>query len=242
MRNTYEFKSVIDMPVMDVDETLRSVKVAFSMVGNIDSDGDVMEPGAFNKTWSERGPSGKNLIYHLIDHNTSIKSIVGKPKELGYDGNYAYGVTPIVDTNLGNDMLKMYQDGIISNHSFGFYVPKDRSNEKDGVRYIKEVSQYEYSSVLWGANSETPTLGMMKSLTQEEQKTKLSDRLTILLKGFKNGRYTDETFSLLEIEIKQIQQSIEEFTNAVTIVTPSPNENEILKVLKETNLKLKKLV
>lgn len=240
----YEIKSAMDMPVLDVDTEKRRVKVAFSMIGNVDLDQDVTEYGAFDKTWAERGPEGKDLIWHLVDHVPRLTSNIGKPKELGYDQNYAFGITPITDTTLGNDVLKMYIDGIVNQHSYGFAIPKNRSEERDGVRYIKEVMQFEYSSVLWGANESTPTLELMKSIPFEEQKTKLSDRLEKLLKGWKHGTYTDDTFSLLEIEIKQIQSKILELSTLAAPIPEAPAppiENELLKALKETNERIRKI-
>jgi len=53
---------------------------------------------------------------------------------------------------------------------------------------------------------------MMKGLSFQDQKSSLNKRLELLLKGFKHGTYTDETFSLIEIEIKQIQQLIDQIT------------------------------
>ena len=58
----------------------------------------------------------------------------------------------------------------------------------------------------------------------------LVQRLERLSKAFKHGQFTDESFSLLELEIKQIQQKIEELsTQAVANATPAPDENEGLK-------------
>ena len=224
-----EFKSMPEMPVLDVDTEKKRVKVAFSNVGNVDFDNDVMMKGAFDKTWSERGPMGKNLIWHVVDHSASIKSVLGKPAELGYEGDYAFGITPMVDTALGNDTFKMYADGLINQHSFSYAVPKDRSQMKDGVRYIREVVQKEYSTVLWGANPITPTMEVIKSLGIEKVQEGLCLRLEKLGHSFKHGTYTDETFSLMEIEIKQIQQAITELsTYAATPVAPTPDDSRAL--------------
>ncbi len=228
-----EYKGTSEMPVMDVDATSRCVKVAFSCIGNVDLDSDIIEPGSFDKTWSERGPAGKNLIWHVVDHSTSVKSILGKPKELGYMGNYAFGITPMVKTDLGNDVLKMYQDGLMNQHSFAYTVPKGRSEMKGDVRHIKEVMQYEYTTVLWGANPETPMLDLVKSLGFEKAKETLNGRLERLLKGYRHGTYTDETFSLLELEIKQIQQQISDISTHAAEQAPAPDE--LKELLNEIN-------
>jgi len=63
------------------------------------------------------------------------------------------------------------------------------------------------------------------------------------LKAFKHGTFNDTTFSLLEIQIKQIQSKILELSTPPVVETVKPqSENELLKALKETNSKLLKLM
>jgi len=64
---------------------------------------------------------------------------------------------------------------------------------------------FEGSSVLWGANSNTPTV-MVKS----EIKSTLIDEIAKTIKSLRNGFYTDETFGLLELKLKQLQQYLAE--------------------------------
>ena len=72
-----------------------------------------------------------------------------------------------------------------------------------------------------------------------------------LLKAFKGGRFTDETFALMEIEIKRIQADLLEIeiVKEITAVAEAPqpiieeiknNDAEILKAIKEFNKILKK--
>ncbi len=83
--------------VLDVDTEKRTVKAVWSRMGNIDLDMDIMAAGCFNRTVSQRGPSGKNQIWSLVDHNPSIKSALGKPSELYVEGDMLVAVTKIVD-------------------------------------------------------------------------------------------------------------------------------------------------
>ena len=80
-----QFKTISDS-VLDVDDKTRVVKVAISEVGVKDLDGDVVDPGAFAKTIMERGPQGSKLIWHLTDHNPSLKNAIGKPSEISMQG------------------------------------------------------------------------------------------------------------------------------------------------------------
>jgi hypothetical protein len=54
----------------------------------------------------------------------------------------------------------------------------------------------------WGANMNTP---VMKSLEDRNYWTK---RIEKLMKALSSGSYTDETFDLLEIQLKQIHEMI----------------------------------
>jgi ketol-acid reductoisomerase len=109
-----------------------------------------------------------------------------------------------------------------------------------GIRTIKELMLYEGSAVLWAANPETPTLAMYKGMEQAEVQETLNGRLEKLLKAFKHGTFTDETFSLLEIEIKQIQKAISDITTQPAANAVEPDTNAIVfEALKQFNHSLK---
>ena len=230
MSSKIEFKSVLVDEALDVDVPMRTVKAVWSRMGNTDLDNDIIVPEAYSKTLMENGPQGKNIIWSLVDHNASFKNALGKPSELYVEGDKLIAVTKIVDTAIGQDMIKLYNEGLINQHSIGFAVKRSDMDQKTGIRTIKELKLYEGSAVLWGANPETPTLEMSKSMLDVNEQLSLVQRLERLSKAFKHGQFTDESFSLLELEIKQIQQKIEELsTQAVANATPAPDENEGLK-------------
>jgi HK97 family phage prohead protease len=154
--------------VLDVDDKSRRVKNVFNKTGVKDSDNDVIEKTAFNNSISQRGPQGKNLIFHLADHMASLKSTIGKFSELYMEGDNLVGVTIIPKTTLGNDVLELYKTGVINQHSIGFNtVQKETMHQDDPEKrfnIIKEVKLWEGSSVVWGANEWTPSLSVVKSL------------------------------------------------------------------------------
>ena len=216
-------KQDIGYEVMDVDTEQRRVKAVWARTGNVDLDNDIIVPEAFTKTLRERGPSGKNLIWSLVDHCAEMEAVIGKPEQLYVEGDMLIAITPIVETEKGEDIIKLYEAGLINQHSIGFSTIKSNVN-KEGVRTITELKLYEGSAVLWGANPETPMLELVKSLGFEGAKENLNGRLEKLLKGFKHGTYTDETFSLLELEIKQIQQQISDISTHAAEQAPAPDE------------------
>ena len=226
--------------VEDVDVQSRKVKAVWARTSNVDLDSDIILPTAFTKTISERGPVGKNLIWSLIDHKASMKSAIGKPAELYVDGDMLIAVTPIIETEAGEDVLKLYEAGLINQHSIGFSTIKNEMDNESGIRTITELMLYEGSAVLWAANPETPTLSVYKGMQPDELKQTLIGRLESLTKAFKHGTFTDETFSLLEIEIKQIQTAISEITTPPAAKAVEPESNEVVfEALKQFNNRLK---
>jgi HK97 family phage prohead protease len=198
-----QYKSVGE--IKDVDVEKRIITGYASRVGNIDLVGDMIMPGAFTKTINERGPMGKNEIWFL--HNHSTDSPLGKPSILKEDNYGLYFESKIVDTEIGSDILKLYNEGLINQHSIGFSTIKqnkvDATAGNPGYYQIQEVKLYEFSSVLWGANPDTPFMGV-KSLDAQG----LQDRFDKLYKQLKSGNLKDETYELLEIEYNFIKSEI----------------------------------
>lgn len=199
-----------------------------SAFGNIDSDEDMITYGAYSKTISEWGPKGKNRIVHLRDHKTSLP--LAKPTLLKEDSTGLYFESKISLTTYGMDTLKLYEDGVINEHSVGF-IPIKSEFINDPVRpynKITEVKLFEFSSVLWGANEDTPFTGFKSELEIEN----VFDRLMKLYKSFRGGNMTDETYELLEIEIHQLESKLKsqfcETQKPTNIVTPEA-ENPIIK-------------
>ena len=69
----------------------------------------------------------------------------------------------------------------------------------------KESMQFEYSTVMVGANELTPNLGV-KGANKEEQLSNIFKRYNKITKALQKGRYTDETMFEFEYQSKQIKQ------------------------------------
>ena len=144
------------------------------------------------------------MIFSLVDHKADMHHVIGKPSELYVDGDKLVAVTKIVPTSMGEDIIKLYDAGLINQHSIGFSTIK-QTEEVNGPRVIKELKLYEGSAVLWGANPETPTIAMKSNNIEL-----LSLRLESLKKAFRNGSFTNETFAFIETEIKRIEQGLDD--------------------------------
>jgi hypothetical protein len=237
MSNKFQTKDYGNQ-VVDVDSQSRRVKSVVAVFDNVDLDNDIIVPEAVTKTIKERGPKGKKLIWNLIDHRADLKSALGKPDELYVEGKELFAITPIVETELGEDYLKLCEAGVINQFSIGFSTVKS-TMQKD-VRVIQELKLYEFSAVLWGANPETRFDGMVKSEWKQDKKT-LNDRLEKLLVSFKHGNFTDGTFSLIEIEIKQIQQELTALSTqpAPIAVEPQDEQKGLYEAMQQLNKQLK---
>ena len=206
-----------DASIKDLDVESGIVTGYFSQFNSIDLDGDVIMPGAFTKTIAERGPdSSKPEIAYLWQHDTYRP--LGKLMVLREDNFGLYFEAKMSDTTYGQDALKLYRDGVITQHSIGYQVIKSVETTMDmeeEVEQIYEVKLWEGSAVTFGANPNTPFTGF-KSAQERE------DRIKTLVKAIKNGTYTDETFGLIEYELLKLVTLVK--SEEPTVVTPKENE------------------
>ena len=189
----------IDLKIKDMDMSKGQIQMYVSAFGNKDAHGDVMVRGAYKKTITENA----HRIKHLFQHDTN--TIIGKPLEMIED-NTGLLITSYVSDLKGGDYRKMYEDGLITEHSVGIIPIQEEYVKNEETNYIKETKMFEYSSVTWGANENTPVVSM-KSLTKQD-KQELFSRMDILIKAMRKGTYTDDTFAMLEIELERIKSLI----------------------------------
>jgi hypothetical protein len=106
----------------------------------------------------------------------------------------------------------------VKEHSIGFNVKGQKKGKE--ANELLDVVLYEGSSLTsWGANQYTPMLGL-KGITMESR----IDRLYKLQKFVKNSDATDETIDLLMLEIKQLNQLIEDLKSEQESAEPQPVE------------------
>ncbi len=217
-----EYKDYSFGELKDLDMKGRRVSGYLSAFGNKDFDGDIIVKGAFKRSLNNR----KDQIRFLNQHNWSQPH--GFFEELKEDDIGLYFISkPLIDTTYSSDALKLYEAGIVKEHSIGFEtIQKDM---KDGVRHLTELKLYEGSNVTLGANPQTPFTGF-KSLTLEQTE----DEAKKFLKAFKSGTFTDETFDLIEIAIKQLQrQAYELGKKALEDPLDTPDPHDPVETIKE---------
>lgn len=234
---SYTIKNIGELIVKDVDMKEGIVTGYASRFGNVDSDGDIMEKGCYQKTISENGPtSGRPRIAHLWMH--SSYEPVGKLLELMEDDYGLLFRSKLSKSNRGKDALALYEEGIINEHSVGFQGVKfeddikDESKPWDRIRTFKEVKLWEVSSVVFGANPDTPTIGV-KDLNPE-QAANVIKRLENMERTLRKGTgLTDDAFRLLEIECAQIRKELSPLQTEEPPTHSEENEPDILKMWRE---------
>lgn len=210
----------IDLQFKDIDSNKGIVTGYFAAFNSVDSDGDVIEKGSFQKTITERGPEGKQLIKWLLDHD-KYKAL-GKIDILKEDNYGLYYEGKVGRHTLGKDFMYMVEDGIINQHSFGYKTIKENYDNQTKTNRIKELMMYEGSSVQFlGANSNTPITGV-KSL---EDALEICEKLQRFIQ---TSKATDETLMQLDTKLKSLQIDLEPFLHSIK---EEPTDEQIKQTL-----------
>lgn len=221
----------------DIDGKKGIVTGYFANFNNVDSDGDVILPGAFKKSIGDTGPQSPNpRIKHLLNHNVDqplgvILTLTEDTKGLAYESQ-------IGSHTLGQDFLKMAESGLITEHSIGFRVVDSyKGKDDDKANYLKAVQLWEGSSLTaWGANNLTPLTGLKSEFKYTVEQ--MADRQKAIEKFCKNTTATDETIEMLLLHSKQLSQIILDIQNttkqadATTQVNEEKEMNEALSILR----------
>ncbi|MDR1465433.1 MAG: HK97 family phage prohead protease [Oscillospiraceae bacterium] len=118
-----------------------------AVFGNVDSGGDVIEPGAFTETLKD--PSRVKIL--ALHSDTWLP--IGVPIELFEDERGLRIVAKISDTALGRDVRVLLRDGVLNELSIG-YEPVVWEIDECGVRHLKQVTLWEVSVVTWAMNDQ----------------------------------------------------------------------------------------
>lgn len=219
MKDVYRCKDFsVSEPIgfKDIDGKKGIVTGYFSDFNSIDSDGDIIRPGAFTKSINESGPkSRKPRIKHLMNHDVSMP--IGVIVELKEDEKGLYYESRVGTHSLGADFVKMAESGLITEHSIGFKTikynqlkPWSEWRQGEAARELTELKLYEGSSLTaWGSNPNTPLTGMKSEIEVQ----KLIEKSEAIEKFCRNSDATDEMMEMLLIYNKQLIQIIADHKN-----------------------------
>lgn len=216
------------LEIKDIDQKQGIVSGYFSAFGMVDSDGDVMMPGAFKRSIQDWGPEAKGRIKHLLNHDPSKP--LGKIMELKEDNYGLFYRSQVGKHNLGQDFIKMVESGLIAEHSIGFRTLREQKN--DSANEIHEVMLFEGSSLTaWGANEHTPLLGI-KSIKNIDE---IKEQIRNFEKFIRNSDVTDETIELCLIKVRQLAQAVEQMSSTKA-TNEEPEQQKEEKQLDVTSL------
>lgn len=217
--------------IVDIDTSKKTVVAYVSKFGNIDYDGDMMMQGCYTKSIQERGIKGTNMLRHLSNHRATPEFVLSKEVSFEEDKFGLKMFSAFRDSPHANDIYKGYEENVWNQHSVMFSVPKGKFEKKslsDGTEYkaIYEARLFEGSTVVWGANPDTPTVGMKSFFDKmyEGDTEKAFAHLENLIKANRKGTFTDDFFPLLDIQIKQIKSYILEQKSIEPVPTPQPTK------------------
>lgn len=175
------------------------VTLQISKFDKYDADDDRMMKGAFTKTFKE----GKQV--HLVDHKVGTSTLVGLPVRKDAD-NLIIDSQLNLGKTIAKELLSDYEfclkHGRSLQHSQGFIPVKYDKNDKGGYDF-HEVNMKEYSTVVFGAESDTPVHAIKTASQAEKYILELEQRC-------KFGFLTDEKGKELELLISKIKKLIKE--------------------------------
>lgn len=201
----------------DVDTTGRIVTGLFAAFGSRDSDGDIIQKGAFAKTIAERGPNGTGSIRHLLDHDKT--KAVGKILSLEEKEDGLHFRSKIGLHTLGLDYMHMCADGLIDSHSIGYLTVKEQKADAY-TNILSELKLFEGSGIQFlAANPNTPITGF-KSF---EDLFVLTKKLDSALHGY-GFEYTDDTYLMIEARLKSLNLIINEILAKNSTIEDTNNQ------------------
>lgn len=166
---------------------------------------DIIEPGAFAKTFKEWGPGGKNRIKCVYQHDPTL--LVGRPLKLEEHEYGAYHETKVsTRTALGHDVLVLIDDGVLTEMSFGYDALKSQMDQQAGARRLKELKLWEYCPVTWGLHPDTKITGVKSVADNPELAVKQMQRLEGILR--KGVLQDDEMIAAVERLLPEWQKAI----------------------------------
>lgn len=162
---TREFKSLFGGETKVLDQDQGIVEAVVSVTGIEDRVGDIIMPGAYEKTLQQRNPKGvshhdwetpvaKPLeIKELLPGDHRLPKLTSRgepwPKEAGA---VMVKMQYNLETEDGRDAysnVRFFEQE--QEWSIGYNVPKGGSRMVKGIRYIDTLDWYEWSDVLFGA-------------------------------------------------------------------------------------------
>lgn len=207
----YEYKATAK--IKDVDIKSGIVTGYLSTFNILDKVGDIIEKGAFKKTLEER----KSEILMLKNHNWDYvagKFDVLREDNVGlyFERNLLKGIEingKTETTQTAKDLLILYAEGVITEHSIGYRTINAVDEVHDGeyVSILKELKLYEGSALtVEAANPFTPFTGFKSCSTTEGMLDNILKQFDLIQKSLRVKTLSEESIFILNMKFLQLQQ------------------------------------
>ena len=196
-------RKTFPIEIMQIDEDTGIVDAIVAVMGNIDDGDDIIHPGAFIKSISER--TGR--IPMLDNHNHfEGRDVIGKPLEIREidrsqlpasllarhpeaTGGLFTRTQFFIDEPSDNSavVFRRIKAGAINQYSIGFdaldtdnsHLVDEEGNERD-VRNIRSIRLWEFSPVIFAMNTATTTVGVKSHMSETERQNDFTIEITDL--------------------------------------------------------------
>lgn len=156
-----ERRAVFPMQRLKLEEAQadgrRRIEGYAAVFGNRDAYGDIIVPGAFERTLREK-PDVKVLWQH------STGRPIGK-QESAYEDEFGLAVTGVLSNIplVTDEVVPLILDEVVTGLSIGYNVVVEEYNDDLGVWFLKDIELWEWSPVTFPAN-ELATVSEVKNL------------------------------------------------------------------------------
>lgn len=141
----------------DQDDTGEGIIEALVATYDLDSAGDRIVPGAFEKTLSEWQESGQSLPFIWSHMHDDLDAYLGDVIEARETDEGLWVKAQIdLDDDKSRKAYRLLKGGRVRNYSFAYEV-RD-SEEKDGELLLRDLKLFEVGPTLIGMNQQTRTL------------------------------------------------------------------------------------
>jgi hypothetical protein len=130
-------KAIAPLPVVEIEDGEIQVSIIGNTFNYCDSQMDVLFAGCATKTIKENGVKGKDLIYHLKDHDTCTDDRIGYLQDI-YEKDFA--LTDLGLNMVGNTTCLVFDSLVkeaLADKLYVQYVDKKVKQHSIGLQYVK---------------------------------------------------------------------------------------------------------
>lgn len=151
----------------DGENDVLHIKAYACVFGNVDSWGDIIQPGACDAFLASANADRMKLCYQ---HNQS--EVIGVITDKGVDAIGLWFEADVLPTSTGKDVQTLLRAGALDEFSIGYYADKYHFEKRDGYQYeiriLDAITIVEVSPVTRAANEKAVLLDMKNEGNEPE--------------------------------------------------------------------------